>query len=80
MIIYNINKRMFETYKTIDGFENYSVSDHGNVRNTFSGKILKPDLSRGYLRVCLMQNKTRRTKSVHKLTAEAFLANPEDEI
>ena len=41
MIIYNINIRMVETYKTIDGFDNYSVSDHENVRNNKTGRILK---------------------------------------
>ncbi len=57
MIIYNINIRMVETYKNIEGFENYSVSDYGNVRNDKTGRILKPDFNRGYFRVCLMKNK-----------------------
>jgi hypothetical protein len=28
-----------ETYKVVKGFENYSVSDHGNVKNNKSGRI-----------------------------------------
>ena len=28
---------MVETYKKIEGFENYSVSDFGNVRNDKTG-------------------------------------------
>ena len=30
---------MVETYKKIKGFENYSVSDHGNVRIDKLGRI-----------------------------------------
>ena len=30
-----------ETYKKIQGFENYSVSDFGNVRNDKFGKCIK---------------------------------------
>ena len=32
---------MVETYKKIEGFENYSVSDLGNVREDIYGKIQK---------------------------------------
>ncbi len=32
---------MVETFKKIKRFENYSVSDHGNVRNDKLGRILK---------------------------------------
>ena len=54
---------MVETYKQIKGFENYSVSDHGNVRNNKTGRILKgKDNGRGYLEVTLMKNKTRYYK------------------
>ncbi len=57
MIIYNINIRMVETYKKIVGFENYSVSDLGNVINDKTGRILKGNDRRGYLQVDLMKNK-----------------------
>ena len=77
MIIYNINIKMVETYKKFDGFELYSVSDHGNLRNDTTGRILKGRDRAGYLQVDLMKNKTKHTKKIHKLTAEAFLLNPE---
>jgi hypothetical protein len=32
---------MEETFRKIDGYENYEISDHGNVRNTKTGRILK---------------------------------------
>ena len=70
---------MVETYKKIEGFENYSVSEHGNVRNDKTGKNLKGgDNGQGYLRVCLMKNKMRCFIFIHKLVAEAFLLNPEN--
>ncbi len=70
---------MVETYKKIEGFENYSVSDHGHVRNDKLGRILKGnDNGHGYLRVGLKRNKTSHNKLVHKLIAEAFLLNPEN--
>ena len=69
---------MEETYKKIKGFENYSVSDFGNVRNDKSGRILKGKLDNGYLRVNLTNNKTEQKKFKHRLVAEAFLLNPEN--
>jgi hypothetical protein len=71
---------MVETYKKIEGFEDYSVSDHGNVRNDQTGRILKGKDNRcGYLEVTLMKNKKRYYKIIHRLSAEAFLLNPENE-
>ncbi len=78
MIIYNINIRMVEIFKKIEGFENYSVSDHGNVRNDSTGKVLQGKDTRGYLQLGLVKNKKRHFKLIHKLVAEAFLANPEN--
>ena len=68
---------MVETFKTIEGFEVYSVSDHGNVRNDKTGRILKGTENRdGYLCVCLRKNKRKHHKLIHRLTAETFLLNP----
>ena len=70
---------MVETYKKIEGFENYSVSDFGNVRKDKTSRILKgADNGRGYLHVCLVENKVRHNKVIHKLTADAFLNNPKN--
>ena len=65
--------------KKIEGFENYSVSDLRNVRNDKTGRILKEKENRyGYFEVTLMKNKTRYYKKIHRLSAEAFLLNPEN--
>jgi len=38
-----------EEYKKITGFENYSVSNLGNVRNDKRDKMLKPNIDKdGY--------------------------------
>lgn len=56
--------------------KNYSVSDHGEVRNDKTGRILKQtNHSCGYLMVML----GRKTSPlyVHRLVAEAFVENPD---
>ncbi len=65
-----------ETYKVVKGFENYSVSDHGNVKNNTTGKILKncPN-STGYEHVQLWKDQKRFSLKVHRLVALSFLPN-----
>ena len=70
---------MVEIFKKIDGFENYSISDHGNVINDKTGRILKGNENmHGYFSVVLMKNKTSHRKFIHRLVAEAFLLNPDN--
>ena len=70
---------MVETYKKIEGIENYSVSDFGNVRNDKTGRILKPGVnSTGYYTVSLTQDKRKATRKIHRLVARAFLLNPDN--
>ncbi len=59
----------------IPDFPGYQVSNHGRVKNNKTGKILKPYLTRGYLRVSLYNESGRKCKLVHRLVAEAFLPN-----
>jgi hypothetical protein len=67
-----------EIYKIINGYENYEVSDLGNVRNVTTNKILKGSSnSGGYLLVGLYVNGTKKTKPIHSLVAMAFLDNVE---
>ena len=47
-----------EEYRKIEGYENYSVSNFGNVKNDITGKILKKYLNR-YLVVDLYKDKKR---------------------
>ena len=61
-----------ERWKKIDGYDNYSVSDMGRVRNDLKNKIRVLTLSRGYQTVVLLGKR----HYVHRLVADAFLSNP----
>lgn len=60
-------------YREILGYPDYEVDEYGSVRNKRTLKILKARLSKsGYLRI----NLKKKTVYVHRLVANAFLANP----
>ena len=65
-----------EQWKDIDGFEGlYSVSTKGRVRNIKTGRILvAKDNGNGYLKV----NLKRKNYYIHRLTALAFIPNPDN--
>ena len=77
-----------EVWKDVVGYEgSYQVSNKGNVRSVerrnsrgyrLAGRILKPGHDNdGYLHVVLCKNGKRKTTTVHRLVAEAFIPNPE---
>lgn len=66
-----------ETFKKVENFNNYSISNLGNVRNDKTGRILKPYIKpSGYKQVQL----GRKTipQYVHRLVANAFILNKEN--
>lgn len=69
-------------WRTIEGFEDYAVSDTGlvmRIRFKRMGRdnILKPrDNGRGYYRVTLMKDAKPHQLSIHRLVALAFIPNP----
>jgi hypothetical protein len=71
---------MEETWKEIDGYENYMVSNMGNVMNIITGKILKgQNNGNGYLHVMLYdKNHNGKTIMIHRLVAKAFIPNPDN--
>ena len=70
-----------EEWKSIDECENYKISDHGNVKNITTNKILKPSIDgNGYYKVNLYNNKIRTTSKIHRLVAQAFLDNHDDKL
>ncbi len=67
------------TWLKIKGFNNYSVSSDGSVRNDNNLRLLRPTTnSRGYLYVVLSNNGKTTTKKVHRLVAETFIDNPDN--
>lgn len=65
--------------KRVDGFPRYEVTTDGDVFND-KGRRLKQEKTRnGYMRVSLSNDEvTHKRMSVHRLVAEAFIANPDN--
>ena len=65
---------MLENWKLIPLFEDYSVSDLGNVRTDKTGRLLSLNMNQyGVVHVGLMRNKKQYHRSVPLLVANAFL-------
>ena len=67
-----------EIWKKIDGFENYEVSNFGNVKNKTTNRILKKELVKGYFRVSLSKENNVSRFQLHRLVATAFYFNFND--
>lgn len=67
-----------EVWKTIKGFENYEISNLGNVKNITTNRILKNELSKGYLRVTLSCKGNVKRFQLHRLVSIIFLENIEN--
>ena len=66
-------------WKQIEGFENYFVSDVGQVRNANSNKTLAYAKDKdGYLYVSLSKDGKAQKFRVHRLVAQAFIPNPKN--
>lgn len=67
-----INQSVMEVWKKIEGFEDYSVSTHGRVRNDITTDLLNQHSgAHGYLCVSIRGVK----HFVHRLVAQVFLQN-----
>lgn len=70
---------MEEVWRTISNYDytHYMVSNHGRIKNTQTGNILKPqNSSNGYLQVSVRLKLTDRKNqaySIHRLVGETFL-------
>lgn len=65
----------------INDYKNYEVSEYGDVRNTTTNKVLKPELTNGYHRITLSTGSrtSKRKIMVHQLVAMCFLYNYDKE-
>ena len=69
-----------EKWKDIRGYEGlYQVSNFGNVRSIRNNIILKPYLKNGYLAVHLVVSGRVVHKYVHRLVAEHYIENPNNQ-
>lgn len=68
-----------EEIRDIKGYEGiYAVTSYGRVWSYRRNKFLKPaDNGKGYLFVVLSVNGQQKTQKIHRLVAQAFLANPD---
>ena len=69
----------FEMFLPIDGYDNYSISNFGNVKNRKTNRIMKPSTHpKGYKLINLYKNGDVKNFTVHRLVAKAFLENPDN--
>ncbi len=67
-----------EEYRAINGFDNYLVSNFGNIKNTNTNKILAGSNASNYLFVKLYKDKKCTKHQIHRLVALTFLPNNEN--
>lgn len=69
-----------EIWKEIKGYEGlYEVSSEGRVKSLGRKPgIMKPGLSRGYLKIGLVKDGIKSMFRIHRLVAGAFIPNPDD--
>lgn len=65
-----------ENWKTVEGYENYQVSNLGNIRNVKTGTNKKPSpCTNGYMKIVLYKKNQPKTIYVHRLVATHFIEN-----
>ena len=68
-----------ELFKPIDGYNNYIVSNFGNIKNSKSNRILKfKNHPKGYKMINLYKNGKFKSFLIHRLVGMAFLENPDN--
>jgi len=67
-----------QTFKDIKGFEDYQVSQSGDIYSKKSGRILKHKSNGVYKNISLHKGKSPHYRYIHRLVAEAFCDNPDN--
>lgn len=72
---------MSDTWSKINGYNNYSVSTKGEIRNDSTGKQKNSRIDRyGYPVVDLYSNGRRKTERIHRVVANTFIPNPDNKL
>lgn len=71
---------MEETWKKIEGYDDYIVSDFGRIVSNKNNKELSAFLVCGYHRISLSKMGKSVQVSVHRIVANAFIPNPENKL
>jgi hypothetical protein len=64
-----------EEWKDITGYNNFEVSNKGEIRNKINNTIKKQYLRNGYYSTSLYENKVSKTLNIHRIVAIEFLGN-----
>ena len=74
-----LNDLDYEFFLPVENYENYFISNFGNVKNNKTNKIMKQCNHRqGYKKIGLTKNGNRKMFLIHRLVALAFLENPDN--
>jgi hypothetical protein len=77
----NLIKLNVEVWRSIENYENYTVSSFGRIKSTKTGKIMKGSVnSHGYYLVSIYKDRVKKTHKIHRLVACAFIDNPNDKL
>ena len=63
-------------WRKISDCPTYEVSEYGEIRNSNTGRHLKPRQANGYLQVTLCDSNGHHQKTIHRIVAKEFIDNP----
>ena len=70
-----LDEKKLETWRNIEGFDRYEVSNMGMIRIKKNGRIMKFCSQVDYYQVTLKNSQKRKTFKVHRIVALAFINN-----